>query len=365
MTKLFNRRDVMKMGFALPALSAMGGSVFAQGASKPSINGMIFCHTMGTPADIAQFKASTGVDVNVTCWVSNTDSLTKFGSGAGRTFDMGNISSQFIPIGIKRGLFAPIDKSKIPNLAHLAPQFKDQPYQMQGKDLYSVPVQFGYDSLVYNKKKLGHIDSYGILFDDKFAGQVSLRDDPGMSLSQTALFLGHANPWRMTASDLKEVTTFLIKKKKNFRKLWGGFAEAVSLLKSGEVVAVGDGWISMAWSLNEGGKGSDYAIANPKEKAVVWTHDLFIPKEAASRPGVASVYEFMNWALGAEQAANMGRKVGYVCPSMAGLKLLTPEEAKVIGYDDFESIIKNGCPMTEFPENYQDWVESWSRFKAA
>ena len=365
MNSMFNRRDIMKMGIALPTLTTAAGSVLAQGATKPPINGMIFCHSMGTPAEVALFKEASGVDIKVACWVSNTDSLTKFASGAGRSFDVANITVQFIPTAIQRGLLAPLDKSKIPNLSHLAPLFKDAAYATSGGNLYSVPFMFGYDAIVYNKKILGEIDSYSVLYDDKYAGQVSIRDDPAMSLAQTALFLGHANPWRMTTADLKEVTSFLVKKKKNFRKLWGGFAEAVTLLKSGEVIAVGDGWISMAWSLNGGGKGTDFAIANPKEKALVWTHDWFIPKEAASRPAVESVYAFMNWSLSAEQAANMGRKVGYVSPSTAGLKLLTPEEAKVIGYDSYEEIMKTGLLMDEYPENYQEWVEAWSRFKAA
>ena len=41
----------------------------------------------------------------------------------------------------------------------------------------------------------------------------------------------------------------------------------------------------------------------------------------------------MNWSLSAEQAALMGRKVGYVSPSTAGMPLLSPEELKRIGYE--------------------------------
>ena len=278
---------------------------------------------------------------------------------------MFNLSRQFIPVAIQRGLVAPLDMGKIPNAASMAPYFKAPDYAVSGGKQYSLPFMFGYDAVVYNKKKLGFVDSYGILFDEKYKGQIAIKDDPGVMIPQTALFLGHANPWRLSTADLKEVTTFLISKKANFRKLWGGFAEAVSLLKSEEVVAVGDGWISMAWALNEGGKSSDFAIANPKEKALVWTHDWIMSKEAASRASAESVYAFMNWSIGSEQAANMGRKVGYVSPSQAGLKILSKDEAKVIGYDDYENVFKTGMPMNEFPANYQEWVEAWSRFKAA
>jgi spermidine/putrescine-binding protein len=354
------------MGFALPAAAALGAPVAAQAqAAKPPVTGMIFCHSMGTPADVALFKASTGIEASITCWSSNTDTITKLASGAGRSFDIVNLSRQFIPVAVQRGLLAPLDMAKLPNAALMAPYFSKPDYSTVGGRQYSLPFMFGYDSLVYNRRRLGHIDSYGVLFDEKNKGQISIKDDPGVSIPQAALFLGHANPWKLAGSDLAEVTKFLISKKPIFRKLWGGFAEAVSLLRSGEVLAVGDGWISMAWTLNEGGKSDEFAIANPKEKALVWTHDWLMPKEAAMRASADSTYAFMNWSIGPEQAANMGRKVGYVSPSTAGLKLLSPEEAKVIGYDSYEEIYRTGMPMNEFPANYQDWVEAWSRFKAA
>ncbi|WP_149538277.1 ABC transporter substrate-binding protein [Siccirubricoccus phaeus] len=363
MTMGFGRRDALKMGFLLPGLAG-AATAQAQPTRRP-LNGMVFCHTMGTAADIGLFKAATGIEANVTCWVSNTDTITKLAAGAGRSFDVFNLSCQFIPVVLQRGLLAPLDLAKIPNMQLLAPAFAGTPYSTRGGRRYSVPFMFGYDSLVYNRKKLGHVDSYGILFEEKYKGQIAIRDDPGYSIAQAAAFLGHANPWRLSGRELREVTAFLISKKPIFRKLWGGFAEAVSLLKSEEVVAVGDGWISMAWSLNNGGMGGDFAIANPKEKAMVWTHDWIMPKEVADRGAADSAYAFMNWSIGAEQAANMGRKVGYVSPSKAGLSLLTPEEAKTVGYDDYEAVMRNGLFLDEFPENYQDWVEAWSRFKAA
>ncbi|HEY0183981.1 MAG TPA: PotD/PotF family extracellular solute-binding protein [Rhodopila sp.] len=356
------RRVALRAG-AAGTLGLLGAS--RAGAAEHAVNGMIFCHTMGTAADIAAFKAATGDDFNVTCWSSNTDTLTKLASGAGRTFDIFNLSQQFIPVAIQRGLVAPLDLSKIPNAQFLAPAFANPSYSTVGDKHYSLPFMFGYDSLVYNRKKMGPVDSYGVLFDEKYKGQVAIKDDPGVMIPETALYMGYKDPWHLGSSDLKRITDFLIAKKPMFRKLWGGFAEAVSLLKSEEVLVVGDGWISMAWTLNNGGTGSDFAIANPREKALVWTHDWLMPKEALDRGAADAIYAYMNWSIGAEQAANMGRKVGYVSPSTAALKVLSPEEQKTIGYDDYQAVMKGGMPMSEFPANYQEWVESWSRFKAA
>ena len=362
----FDRRQMLRMGIALPTAAAFGfpTQTFAQSAGKGPINANIFCHTMGTPADVAQFTQISGVSTNVSCWVSNTDIMTKLASGAGRSTDLMNINCQFINASMKRGLLAPIDLTQVPNAKELAPFFSDATYNKADGKTYSVPFQFGYDTIVYNRKKLGEIDTYGALFDEKNKGQVSLRDDPQQSMYQTALFLGHKDPQKLTSAELAEVTKFLISKKPIFRSLWTGYAEAVSLLRSGEVTLIGDGWISMAWALTDGGKNSDFALAKVKEKAIVWTHDWIIPKEAETR-SLASTYAFINWSLGADQAANMGRKVGYVSPSTAGLKVLTPAEAKTIGYEDYADVYKNGYLEVALPDNYSEWVEAWNRFKAA
>ena len=260
-------------------------------------------------------------------------------------------------------MLAPIDYSRIPNAKFMAPEFAETAYSTVGGKRYSLPFMFGYDSVLYNRKKIEHVDSYGVLFDEKYKGQIALKDDPQFSIMQTALYMGYADPYKLTSKDLKDITDFLIKKKPLFRKLWSGFAEVISLMKNEEVVAVGDGWISMAWTLNKGGM--DTALALPKEKALVWTFDWVMPKEVIERGMEETVYAFMNWSLSPEQTANMGRNVGYVSPAQTGVGLLTPEEAKVIGYTDFQNVIRNGLPMSQFPENIQEWNDSWTRFKAA
>ena len=73
----------------------------------------------------------------------------------------------------------------------------------------------------------------GILFDDKYAGKVALRDDAHQMITVGALFLGHENPNAMTDAERKDVVDFLISKKKNFRTLWSKFGEAVNLMASG------------------------------------------------------------------------------------------------------------------------------------
>jgi spermidine/putrescine transport system substrate-binding protein len=222
---------------------------------------------------------------------------------------------------------------------------------------------FGYDSVIYNRDVIPECDSYAVLFDDKYAGRVTMRDDPQFSIVIVALYMQKPNPLSLNSKDLKEISDFLIKKKKNFRSLWSGFAEPVSLMKSGEVVAVGQGWIPIYRELKKSGMNVGFALL--KEKVTSWTQDLVIPPQAIERGMADSVYAFMNWVIGPEMGARMGRSVGYVSPSGAALSLLTPAEAQEIGYNDIEKVWQNSLPVTEFPDNLQEWNDAWSRFKAA
>ena len=111
--------------------------------------------------------------------------------------------------------------------------------QSRNGNAYMVPVFWGYDSPLFRTDKIPVDDpatkSWGILFDDRFAGHTALRDDAYQALLVAALALGHKDPPTMPLSDLREVQKFLISKKRNIRALWSKFGEAVNLMSSGEV----------------------------------------------------------------------------------------------------------------------------------
>jgi spermidine/putrescine-binding protein len=363
------RRDLMRLGLgglagaaSYAAMRGIPGAV-AQNLKGP-FNPFIQCHTVGKAEDIALFKDEFKVDTNVTCWTSNTDTLTRFATGAGKTYDVLTITVQMLEPLIKRGLVAPLDWSKIPNTKNMLGPFAKPMNSVVGDKHYSLPWCFGFDAPLYNKDVIPEFDSYGILYDDKYAGKIALRDDPQFSIMMTALYMGKTVPYKLNAKDLKEITDFLIKKKKNFRKLWTGFAEPIALLKSGEIVATNDGWIPMYRTLKKDGMNVGHAY-DVKEKSLVWTQDFMMPVEAVSRGMSDTVHAFLNWAVSPEITARMGRSAGYIAPSGTARQLLTPEEQDDVGYSRLDKMMANGVIIGEFPENLQEWNDAWSRFKAA
>lgn len=361
--RTISRRDVLRTGIAaaIAALADPGGAAAA--ALPGPLRAYVPCVSVGKAEYLADFKEQTKVDVEVTCWVSNTTTLTRMATGGGKLFDVVDINSQFTTALIRQKLVQPLDLEQIPNAKHLFPVFQKPAHSTVDGKMYSLPFTAGYDSILYNADKVENVDSYGALFDERYKGQISLRDDPQTSIAMTALYMGYSKPFDLSAADLKKIGDFLISRKRLVRRLWTGYGEVISMLKSGEVWLVGSAWMPMHRQLLR--DGAKVKFARPKEKALMWTHDLLIPVGVEARGMLPTVYAYMDWSLGKFMAGHLSRDLAYISPSRRTLELLTPEEARGLGYHELESLWANMLPMTTYPENLQEWNDTWSRFKAA
>ena len=96
-----SRRDALKLGLASATTTVLplrGGPALAQVTQtlKGPLNAIIHCHTVGKAEDIALFKEMAGIDVNVSCFTTNTDVLTRMAAGGGRQFDVYTMNIQFL-----------------------------------------------------------------------------------------------------------------------------------------------------------------------------------------------------------------------------------------------------------------------------
>ena len=88
-----------------------------------------------------------------------------------------------------------LDTTRIKNWKNLMPQYKKgnlaaDTIRNKNGEIVAVPYISNADSLAYNKAKVGaDIDSWDALFDSQFKGYASLQNEPGPTLSTTALYL--------------------------------------------------------------------------------------------------------------------------------------------------------------------------------
>lgn len=315
------------------------------------------------PELLALFEKQTGIKIQAAPWVSPTDSMTKLLSGNAR-FDVVNTLSDLIRPSLSQAVDRKVlqgwNADKVPNASHLAPLFRDDMMTKDGKT-YSVPIYWGYNAVLYNRAFIPDseplVQSWGLLFEDKYKGRVAIRDDPHESIHMTALYMGHKQPLEMDRSDLKELVKFLVSKKRNFRALWSKFAEAIQLMSSNEVYAM-FGWLLMRKTLQQ--QGMDVAGNHPKEGLLWWVHTAFIPAQAQN---VNAAHKWLDFLLSADYGTKLTELAGVLSPSQLAKDRFNTGEQKLHGYD----ILERGGPMVRLgrPKHFDLWLESWAEFKAA
>ena len=357
-TRAMTRRDFLATAGAAGATALvpfMDGPAFAQ---MPTLR-LFTVAVSGRDKDINEAKKDLGIDIKVTFNVAHTETFAKMNAGVlTPQQDIIHIQQPFVRPLAQRKWILPIDTGRLKNHARMFEQFKNPEWAMWESKLVALPYFWGYDSIVYNAKHMPDGgETWGRLWDDRYKGRLSLRDDALSSFQPVALFLGF-NPNRMTKAHLEECKKFLISKKRHFRQLWSTYAEAVNLMRSEEVWALW-GWLPMVTALRK--EGMDVRYGLPKERAIAWFSSYVISKDSKALP---AVYAFLDWVIDEKFATSMAKDHGYRMTTTAHVKNLMPVEINAMQLDDIPGLVSK-LFIQELPENLNDWVQAWSEFKSA
>ena len=126
-------------------------------------------------AVIDKFTEETGIKVSVENYASNEEMLAKLLAGGG-AYDLIQPSEYTIQAMIKEGLLQELDQTKIPNLANIAPEFRNMPFDPGNK--YSIPWMAGFVGIVYNAETVTTpIVGFTDVFKPEHAGRIVILDD--------------------------------------------------------------------------------------------------------------------------------------------------------------------------------------------
>ena len=253
-----------------------------------------------------------------------------------------------------------LDLSKIPNFSKISSPFKGAIIERGGK-VYGVPVLLGYNTVLYNTESVKGDDpavqTWGALFDDKFAGKIGWFENAHQMMFVAALYLGKEKPSSMSDAEVREVGEFMIKKKKNVRVIWTSFAQCANLFATGEMT-VAFGTLPVLTQL--AAQGIKVTNAWPKEGVESLIGDVFIPKDSSHQDKSHAV---INAMLSDEYAKELPKAAGYLSPNAAGGEGLSDEAKMKAGYGISSGKTKHN-PMP-IPANLNVWVEVWSKIKSA
>jgi len=181
------------------------------------------------------------------------------------------------------GLVQPWNPKLISNFKHLNP-FMVKAGQYKGKQ-YGIPDDWGFDAILYRKDKVHpKARSWGLIFDDRYKGKIAWFDDLEM-ITCAGLYLKAKNPWNQTSAELNKSVSFLKKKIKNVKLIWGAETDLWQAFSAGDI------WIAYAWPNDWVHEKKKYPVVymHPKEKPIAWV-GMFMLLKGSPRPHLAHAY---------------------------------------------------------------------------
>jgi len=242
---------------------------------------------------IPRFERETGAEVHYATYESNEELLAKVFTG-NSGWDVAFPSNYFVEPMRANRLLAPLDRSRLPNLANLEERFQSPSWD-RNLD-HCVPYMWSGTGIVYNKRLNPAPGSWADLWHPRLRGRMTMLDDPadafGAALKKLGLPLNTADP-----GHLDRARRELLAQKEYVRAYLN--AEARDQLVAGDLLA-SQLWATTSAQAMEAAPHLGFVY--PAEGFALYADNAVILRESR-RPELA--HEFINFLLRAEVAARI------------------------------------------------------------
>lgn len=299
------------------------------------------------------FEEKFNIKVNYETFSTNEDMYIKLKSG-GSSYDVVIPSDYMIKRMIDEDLVQKIDYANIPNAGLIEERFKKLEYDP--KDEYSVPYMWGTVGILYNKTMVKEpVDSWKILWDEKYSKQILMMDSQRDSLGIALKMLGYSLNTK-DEKELEEAKEALIEQKPLV------LAYVVDEVK--DKMISGEAALAVVWSgdaiycMREN---EDLGYVVPKEGSNLWFDAMVIPK-ASEHKKEAEAY--INFMCETETAFKNTDYIGYSTPHIEARKMLDPELAdSKVAYPSVEDV-KNCEVFSNLGDMLKIYDEMWTEIKS-
>jgi spermidine/putrescine transport system substrate-binding protein len=264
---------------------------------------------------LADFKAATGITVNMSLFATNDELFSKLKAG-NPGFDVIVPSNEYVTRMRISDMLMPLDLAKIPNRKNLLPDFQNPPFDPGRR--YSMPYTWLVLGIGYRKSKMDGVpDSWKWVMDsDRYKGRIGLFSEADDLIELGAKYLGHSVVG-VPPDVVDQVARMYIKQKPNIKIFHND--EGQDLLLSGDIDIVMEYNGDIAQVMTED---PDLAFVVPREGSIINSDCLCIPN-GAPRPDNA--HQFINFLLDAKNGAEVYNTIKYPTPNAAALALM-PED---------------------------------------
>jgi putative spermidine/putrescine transport system substrate-binding protein len=296
-------------------------------------------------ANVVQpFKAICGCEI-VFETGNNADRLNKLQIRDGAGVDVIFLTDSFSQVGIEAGLFQPVDRAKVPNIAKL----HDLGQAPQGE--YGPAYTIGRVGVVYDSAKVQPITSWADLWRADLAGTVTI---PGITTTAGPMMVLRAGAVAGVDAYADPDGAFASVEalKANTVKTYNTGSEMINLISTGEAtVAVTQDFTLR--SLKEAVPTMVWASLSDGDIATLNT--VNIPKGAAN---VDLAHQFIDFLLSTELQTLQAQQ-GVDAPINAEVTL-TPEEAAIWTYGADQIGSLNRLDYGAMNAAKPDWIDRWA-----
>ena len=238
------------------------------------------------PAVLRIFEAETGIEVFYSTYGSNEEMYTRLTAG-GALFDVLVPSDYMIERLISEEWLMRIDWDQIPNYHYINPNFKYLDFDPN--NLYSVPYKWGTFGILYNTTMVDQVvDSWSILWDPQFAGQIFMYDIARDTFGVAQKLLGFS----LNSTDhdeLRQARDLLLEQRPLVRAFLQDEVKDMLINREGALGVVFSG--CAVWSIAHNPE-LNYVV--PKEGTQLWFDAMVIPYNAPNPEGAKAFINFMS-----------------------------------------------------------------------
>jgi putrescine transport system substrate-binding protein len=282
---------------------------------------------------IAQFETETGIKVNYSVFDSNDVAETTLSAGQSG-FDLVTVNaSPHLGRQIPKGLWRPLDKSKLNNLGNVDSKLLQMLARVDPGNRYAIPYMWGTTGLIYNPDKIHSIlagapvTSLAMVLRPDLAAQfkscgISVLDSWVDMLPIISTYLGQPDLSAEPAALGALASTFALIRPSIRRVTSSGYYDQL---------ARGELCLSIGYSADamvarrraaELGNGIRIEYSQPNERVPVYIDAYAIPATARN---VAAALRFIDFTLRPDIGAQIAGATGFAIANTAAVERLEPE----------------------------------------
>ena len=323
------------------------------------------------PNTLSDFEKQTGIKVNASYFDTNETLETKLLAGSSG-FDVVVPTASYFERQIKAGVYATLDKSKLPNLKNMDPQLMERVALHDPGNAHGVIYMWGTNGIGYNEKMVkalmpdAPLDSWRLVFDPAVASKIakcgiSVLDSPAEMLRVVLSYLGR-DPNSQKPEDAAAAEETLLKIRPYIRNI--NSSEYIEALANGDIcvaVAYNGDILQARDRARDANKGVEVKYMVPKEGTILWFDMLAIPKDA---PHPDAAYAYLNYIMDPKVTADISNFKRFANANAASMPFVHDDVKNDPGiYPPPELRQKLAVQLADSPEQTRAITRLWQKFK--